>query len=433
MMKKNFETKDLTLSLFEKIDNNMTMLISFLDIFCKHENFDFEEIKSILNEKKDKKISEMEIFLEKNILGTITKSDLEFFYKLKDCSLFLNIWRENIPKVKVSLNDTKSLISLVKIKWFDLYMEIKNMSINTIKFENFINIKTFKNDLELLNSTYNGEYKYEENSFANIEKFKNFVIYKNNINNFEEIFKLKNQEDNFQKFEKNDFKVTLKEIIDDKEEFDLFVNFNDYLLSLMSQINQNKNIINWILKFDNDDEFNNLISICKTYSDDIIIIDTLNSVTSFRNYFYKILYSKFSTSNIETFKKELLKLNIITNEETIKTFETIKRNFYLLLNLIEEKTKSIGIQALSELEEVIEFGSYILTPERLKEPIFILNNIKKAFLNLDSIFELRNKLVIFIILFSYWWRFPYLLLLTMKILKKIKRVLSIKFQFFQKY
>ena len=172
-------------------------------------------------------------------------------------------------------------------------------------------------------------------------------------------------------------------------------------LSYLDALCESGELIAWLIGNKNTDDFNRLISITKSNTDDAIALNAIASLLSTRNVLSQLLYPDHPFPSLDAFMSVILELKIGSASE-INQIKTASENFDLLLKLFAQKTCSPGLQACYALQEFMHKGEYLWRAETdgvervrrqdRKSEMVLLTEAKK--MSMDELRDLRNRLIL---------------------------------------
>ncbi|KAL9654515.1 hypothetical protein ABK040_006580, partial [Willaertia magna] len=340
------------------------------------------------------------------------------------------------------------LIPNMKKKWLTFYNGLDNLSIRLVEFQSILkrcsyckhenlfslNASQYEEELLKLRMTFNGQVNYNKKlskideewikKRLNILKLTDKLnIYKNYLPSFliliEELsktfinIKLKKDLDYIKiKKEENILKQqhlfenqTLNMLEENKLnlDFNLLENWfkeftsNQILFIKILSESTGLQIIDWLLKNKSDREFENLVEMCKSFTDSVKVLEALKSLCILRKVIGTDFLYKKNYLNLKELKYALAILKI-ENETIVNELRNLKKQFSLLLRMFEEKSRSSGVQALYDLAAIYEKGIYEFN---INNKFIIRCRIQQSnqqqqvtILSLENLIELRNKLLL---------------------------------------
>jgi hypothetical protein len=172
----------------------------------------------------------------------------------------------------------------------------------------------------------------------------------------------------------------------------IFDGFSDVQLDYLGELCSSDLLLAWFLEHTDTDDFNRLINIVKSNTDDVIALRAIAAMLSTRNLLSSLLYPENKFSSLKTFLNNFLGLDI-SSSAVVSHLKTVNEQFSFLIKLFSEKTLSPGMQACVTLKKIVESGSYrLLVQGRQGCSLSMVHPDVK--LDMDSLIDLRNRLLL---------------------------------------
>eukprot|EP01080_Neovahlkampfia_damariscottae_P004913 gene4913-8502_t len=400
-----------SVSEYIKLTNSLQ---TFLTFYCGELLDDYESFVQQLEVFKKKEKTYSYIEMKKLIsLFPISKYDLIWLFENKKSKFFLWIWKKAFSsfKDKLKLEEIIDIIEKIKKEWKQIYEGINDKTISFRRLEElqFYSIPLeYENELSILkrnHSGYSSKISKDHHSWISERKsllltFQKIYLYRNHFpslislveylgNQLNEDVDYKKLVDTHNTLSKDWRGQKLSHSVKYIDSVIFFEDFSNEQLELLKEIHQSQLIITW-LKGVQDEEFEALCGLCKSYTDDARVLEALSSLISIREMLKKILYSQYLLQSLKLLINEIKSLDI-KKYNGISIFINLKSNFPLLLRVFGEKTKSHGIKDINELREIIDDGYYVLSPV---DPNYLYCTVNKSKKNLNDLMNLRKKITL---------------------------------------
>lgn len=391
--------------------------------------------------------------------------DLAFFYELRTSEFFLVLWRDLYSKnndEKHSIDSIKTkLIPAVRKRWADYYASLDTLSMKLSEFYNILrkcrydtkldNIfsgasSLYEEELLRVRMTFSGKASDRKPSREDLEwvskrhniirSYESINLYRSYlpslialVEHFEPYFSvdLKKDLDYIQLKKEATIlnsqslweEQTLSMFENQRTSLDslsfakFFKNFSDNQMSFMKLLSDNSgfSIIDWLANYKSNLEFDNLLEVCKSYTDSVKVLQSLKSLVVIRDVVSELLYGSVEATSVTftgftQFHSVLTKLPIGSDE--LVQLTNLKKNFTLLLEMFEERTRSGGVQALYDLAAILERGifEFSLAGQHVisckvvpsssissSSPSRRMSN-QHQIISMEGLVELRNKLML---------------------------------------
>jgi hypothetical protein len=247
-------------------------------------------------------------------------------------------------------------IERIKKEWYHIYHEYDK---KTISFNKLETLKAYsipleyENELSILKQTHSG-YSKKSNSKDNktwiseratlLTTFRKLYLYRYHIpslislaqylgNELKEDLDYRKLIETHNVLSKDWNGQILSNSVKYIDSVIFFEEFSNDQLDLLKEIEESKLIISWLKKYSSDQEFLNLCGICKSYTDDVRVLEALSSLISIRKMLNKILYSQYLFSSLKSLSDEIKCIDV-HKYNGISNFVNLKNNFPLLLRVL---------------------------------------------------------------------------------------------------
>ena len=146
----------------------------------------------------------------------------------------------------------------------------------------------------------------------------------------------------------------------------MFDDFDPAHLDYFAKLHCDVVLVEWLLEHDNTDSFNSLLQVCRPRTDDPRLLKAIASLVQVRTVMMDMLYAKGSAPGAPPYRMlhdllAAIKTVDMANGSTIKHLENVQLSFEGLRDLFEKETRSPGVRACNELDEIRHVGTFVLT------------------------------------------------------------------------
>jgi hypothetical protein len=397
---------------------------SFLTIFCDdpthfHVSDRLNRIINLRRNLETRPFSELEKELNDIISSLlIDKDTIQWFYQLRGSELFISLWRRCKVNSGESLDDLHNLILIVKREWSSLFGALDQGELTYAELDDIVRVLSddrYESELLRLKRSATGSYtqKTNDSEWAKVKsdslrRYKRLSLYRNlfpsfiklveylkgnfsfdiiRCSEYEQLHRICEKMNQEHQYKKYSFVHSHPE----KSTSEVVEEFTIPVLELVSMISGNTTLLKWLLHHRNDDEFSNLLGVCKADTDSVRVLETLSSLVAIRSVLKPITTPQSPFKDVVSFKEALRRLPV--DSSTMTHMRNLQRNFSILYRVFEEKTRSPGIQAMYDLREILSHGRYILDTSDLKNIVSCTLSAKDT-KSLEALIELRNKLML---------------------------------------
>lgn len=185
----------------------------------------------------------------------------------------------------------------------------------------------------------------------------------------------------------------------------LLSQYSNIQLDFLSALSSSSELIQWLLSQSSTEEFNKLLQVVRPCTDEPRMLSAIASLVHVRTLLIQVLYINPPYDSLEAFLKSIL-INVDFNSsgdagDALWHLNNIVSNFESLMDVFQKQTRSPGIKACFDLQELHEDGIFVLKASSNLSHVlcveFYDNGDPKAKRlsqeSFDYLYDLRSKLL----------------------------------------
>jgi hypothetical protein len=155
-------------------------------------------------------------------------------------------------------------------------------------------------------------------------------------------------------------------------------------------------LLDWLFEHRDTNAFNELIRVCRSLTDDALLLQSFASLAETRNYLYPLLYPEQSFSSVDTFLHVLTRRNKEYSaellEERRKDVSFVKAKLEAVKQVFRDKTRSPGVAACFQVMDVLKKGEYIIDTSKTSNNMIICR-VESQTLTMEDLLDIRTTLL----------------------------------------
>lgn len=337
-----------------EFEHTLDLLQTFLTIFCEEQCFNVSDLlEKVLYFKQN-----LESLAFNKLIEIYQKlpimNDLIWFYELRGSELFLEMWKKLTSRAKgiYDIHATvKKIVPTAKRQWRLLYDSLDKKSITFTMLEIIfkrIAVNNHEHEIKLLKRTFEGEWKIpsDETEWVServdlLKTFTKLCFFRKHIPSMLNLISLlqpmfvqtgdkdyESLKSTYQMMNAQWSNQTLDSLTQFKASVIFFDDLTTSHLQFLGELSKSEEILIWLKKHKSQKEFNNLLGVCKSYTDNVRVIEALSSLVTIRTILIPFLYSPYLFSTLERFKCEIVKIDLKNTHAVIVLRNLkVKRNY----------------------------------------------------------------------------------------------------------
>eukprot|EP00761_Pharyngomonas_kirbyi_P011054 gb/GECH01011078.1/.p1 GENE.gb/GECH01011078.1/~~gb/GECH01011078.1/.p1 ORF type:complete len:2074 (+),score=438.52 gb/GECH01011078.1/:1-6222(+) len=175
----------------------------------------------------------------------------------------------------------------------------------------------------------------------------------------------------------------------------LFQEFSDWTFELSSKIGHDhfESLIQWLIEHDNDDDFRDLIRVCRSnLTDDELLMNSFVAISELRQYLSPLLYPNRPFSSVSQFNQCLQSLS--EKRQELEHLDVLKRTFESVKSACRDGIRSPGAKAYFLLEELValDCSNYILDTADIEHEM-VQCPVKTKSMSFSDLLDMRTTLL----------------------------------------
>jgi hypothetical protein len=145
----------------------------------------------------------------------------------------------------------------------------------------------------------------------------------------------------------------------------VFESFHPGHLDFFARLAQDDGLVEWLLEHNDTSAFNRLLQVCRPRTDDPRLLKAIASLVEVRTLMIDMMYVEGAAPGIPPYRSlsellESVKRVDMSRGKTIGHLENVQSSFDGLRDLFEKETRSPGIKACYDLDEIRRLGEFVL-------------------------------------------------------------------------
>ena len=136
--------------------------------------------------------------------------------------------------------------------------------------------------------------------------------------------------------------------------------FSIQKLNFLVLLSKSDAVVAWLLEHRDTGEFNQLLQVCRPSTDEPRILSSMASLTYVRTLLLQMLFSRPPYASLRDLLAYFREQVDIEGDTGLAHLANIQSSFQSLLDVFEKQTRSPGIKAFFDLQDILAHGDFVI-------------------------------------------------------------------------